>query len=281
MRFGPPTGLPSRIRISGALGLGAGLAVVGVSVVVEPLGAGIVSWIVAVGSVEVPSPPPPGFATTKATTIAAATATRTPMRWFRPTASKRYATALAAVLLALPAAASANGDPPSNILLNADVYYGVQPPSAGESHRLGTTVERANKAGYRIKVALIGAADDLGNIPQYFSQPQAYADHLADGLRFAYRGDLLIVMPNGVGVAATKRAEPKKAAIVGIAAKQDPNALANAGERAVRALAKADGHPIGAPSGGSSALLIVLVLGGLLLVGGGAAAYRVRMSRGV
>ena len=169
-------------------------------------------------------------------------------------------------------AAWANGDPPSNVLLNQPVYF---PADAGGTNPLTGTVNAAGRAGYDVKVALIQSPRDLGNIPQYWGQPQAYADHLADGIRFAWRGDLLIVMPAGFGVAAGAQAAKKKAALGRLP--QPGNgvpSLARAGDRAVRALAQAAGRPIG--SGGGSVLPALGVLGGLLLVGGAAAVWRVR-----
>ena len=174
-----------------------------------------------------------------------------------------------ATLLVGGGVAQANGDPPSNVLLNAPVYV----PDGGAATSLTDTVDGAGKAGYDVKVAVIGSPRDLGNIPQYWGQPEAYAQHLADGLRFAWRGDLLIVMPGGVGLAASAQADRKKAALAEIRpGGSDPDALAAAGTRAVRALASAAGRPIG--GGGASVLPALLVLGGLLLVGGGAVAWR-------
>lgn len=190
---------------------------------------------------------------------------------FRPLsliAATTYAT-----LLVGAGAAYANGDPPSNVLVNAPVYVA----EGGGAQRLTDTVDDAGEAGYDVKVAVIGSPRDLGNIPQYWGQPDAYAQHLAEGLRFAWRGDLLIVMPGGLGLAATAQAEKKKkAALAKIRPRgSDPDALAAAGTQAVRALAKAAGRPIGG-SGGASVLPALLVLGGLLLLGGGAAAWRMR-----
>lgn len=179
-----------------------------------------------------------------------------------------YATLFAGVPAAL-----ANGDPASNVLLNASVYLppdGTSP--AEDSAKLVQTVESASKAGYDVRVAVVETARDLGNIPQFFGQAQTYAEHLAGGLRFAWQGDLLVVMPRGLGIAAQGRLEKKKAAI----AKLRPagGSLAAAGDRAVRALARAAGRPIGGRGG--SVLPALLVLGALLLLGGGAVFWRMR-----
>jgi hypothetical protein len=193
---------------------------------------------------------------------------------------KRYATALA-VCLTLPAAAAhANGDPPSDVLLNQPVYYPAQQGSAGAAQRLATIVDRANKAGYQLKVALVLEQRDLGNIPQFFGKPQEYADHLSQGLEFTYRGDLLIVMPAGAGIAAKAKAGAKKRAIAEIRpSAPTPDAMAGAAEKAVRALAKADGKPLGG-EGGGSVLPALLVLGALLVMGGAAGAWRMRARGG-
>lgn len=184
-------------------------------------------------------------------------------------------TTSAALLLAGAPAAHANGDPPSNVLLNAAIYVPAT-DSSPPSTRLVSTVDQAGKAGYDIKVALLQSPRDLGNIPQFWGQPQAYADHLASGLRFAWRGDLLVVMPQGVGVAAGADVAEKKKAVAKLKPRGEGiSALATVGDRAVRALATAAGRPIG--GAGGSSLPALLVLGALLLVGGGAAAWRVRM----
>lgn len=180
-----------------------------------------------------------------------------------------------ATLLAVVPAAHANGDPPSNVLLNSAVYLPADSAPSRETTRLVGTVDAAAKGGYAVKVAVVQSPRDLGNIPQYWGRPQEYAEHLADGLRFAWRGDLLIVMPAGLGVAAPAQARQKKAAIAAIkpsGAGAPP--LAAAGDRAVRALARAAGKPLG--GGGSSVLPALLVLGGLLVVGAGAMAWRMR-----
>ena len=184
-------------------------------------------------------------------------------------------TTYATLLVAVPTA-WANGDPPSNVLLNSAVYLPGDAAPPKEARRLTETVDAAADAGYDVKVALVQSVRDLGNIPQYWGQPQAYADHLADGIGFAWRGDLLIVMPGGLGVASAAQADKKKAAIAKITpASQGTAQMADAGDRAVRALAKAAGRPVG--SGGSGSVLpALLVLGALLLVGGGAAAARMR-----
>ena len=182
-------------------------------------------------------------------------------------AATTYATAFA-----VAPAAHANGDPPSNVLLNQAVYA---PRETGQTARLAKTVDQAGTAGYDVKVALVQSVSDLGNIPRFWGQPQEYATHLADGIAFAWRGDLLVVMPAGLGVSARAQAAKKKAAVAKLApVGSDLDALARAGDRAVRVLASAAGRPLG--SGGASVLPALLVLGALLLVGGGAAAWRMR-----
>lgn len=180
-----------------------------------------------------------------------------------------------ATLGAVVPAALANGDPPSNVLLNSAVYLPAGSPSSKEATRLVSTVDAAGKAGYDVKVALIQSPRDLGNIPQFWTRPQEYADHLADGIRFAWRGDLLIVMPQGLGIAAGAQVQKKRAAIANTRPRGPSVAdMAAAGDRAVRALAQAAGRPLG--GGGASVLPALLVLGSLLVVGGGAMAWRMR-----
>ena len=111
------------------------------------------------------------------------------------------------VLLALLAAACsvaplarADGDPASDYLYTQQVFipFDTKTPAAeqGELHR---TVAGANRAGFRIRVAVIASAYDLGAVPSLWKKPQTYARFLGQELVFLYKQRLLIVMPNGFG----------------------------------------------------------------------------------
>ena len=76
--------------------------------------------------------------------------------------------------------------------LNAKVDPGVL-------SRLEATVDEADDAGFRIRVALIAEATDLGTAFSLLNRPQQYAELLGSELSFIYDGRLLIVTPQGYG----------------------------------------------------------------------------------
>jgi hypothetical protein len=184
----------------------------------------------------------------------------------------RLLAALAALLLA-PSAAFANGDPASDVLLQLKVYFPVQRVSVEQANKLKAVVQAANVKGYPIRVALIKDATDLGTVPNLLSQPQKYAEFLGPEIRFAYKGDLLVVMPNGLGLTTTDGTAPPAKAIEGmqVEAGGSPDGLAQTAEEAVTKLAAAAGHPLEAKSkGGGGALtgvIVAVVLLGLGIVG--------------
>ena len=58
----------------------------------------------------------------------------------------------------------------------------------------------AARAGAPIRVAIIARRDDLGSVTALWRRPRAYARFLGIELSLAYKGLLLVVMPNGIGV---------------------------------------------------------------------------------
>jgi hypothetical protein len=109
---------------------------------------------------------------------------------------------LAAVVAACCVApfAQADGDPASDYLYTQQVFipFDTKAPVAaqGDLHR---TIAGANRAGFKIRVAIIGSAYDLGAVPSLWRKPQTYARFLGQELLFLYKQRLLIVMPNGFG----------------------------------------------------------------------------------
>lgn len=172
--------------------------------------------------------------------------------------------------LVAPAAVRANGDPASDVLLEAKIYFPNQKVSTKAAKDLHAVVDKANEKGYAIRVALIRDATDLGTVPQLLNQPQRYSEFLGPEIRFAYKGDLLVVMPNGLAVTTTDETEPPTAAIEGIKVEAGgtSDGLAETGVVAVRALASASGHPLDTKKkgGGSGAIVAVGVALGLILL---------------
>jgi hypothetical protein len=201
---------------------------------------------------------------------------------------------LAALLAALACvsvvpAALADGDPASDVLLYQQAFFPYASPSSGAKAGLLGAVAAAKRAGFTVRVAVIQSRRDLGADPELFAKPQLYAKFLDAELRSArYLGALVVVMPQGFGVAAGgtlthngTRYTPRPAgALLRAAARlqpprsSDPDTLTNAGVAAVRAVAAAAGHPIrgkitkvapatggGASGSGSSSRSIELAAG--------------------
>ena len=97
-------------------------------------------------------------------------------------------------------AALADGDPASDVLLFDDVYLPLEPVSVPLAQQLKDVVAAANKGRFRIKVALIETATDLGSVPVLFNQPGQYAKFLGAEILPLYNERLLIVMPVGFGL---------------------------------------------------------------------------------
>jgi hypothetical protein len=93
--------------------------------------------------------------------------------------------------------AHADGDPASDYLYTQKVF--VPFDVAKQPGPLAAEIEGATKAGFAIRVAVIGSAYDLGSVPSLWRQPRLYARFLGAELAFVYRQRLLIVMPNGFG----------------------------------------------------------------------------------
>jgi hypothetical protein len=156
-------------------------------------------------------------------------------------------------------AARADGDPASDVLLFQNAFFPYSAPSNAAKGQLLGAVAAAKRSGYIVRVAVIQARHDLGADPELYAQPQLYARFLDAELRSAqYLGALVVVMPQGFGVAAGgtlsdhgKRYTPRPLgpllrAVRGLAAPQstDPDTLTTAGVTAVKAVAAAAGHPI-------------------------------------
>src|SRR4051812_32679260 len=115
---------------------------------------------------------------------------------------RALATAVLFVVLAVPSAALADGDPPSDVLLLQDVYLPYQPvvPKPVEN-ALKATVKQLRAKGYPLKVAVIASQTDLGSVPQYLGRPGAYAPFLESEIKFNKAKPLLVVMHDGYGTA--------------------------------------------------------------------------------
>jgi MYXO-CTERM domain-containing protein len=197
-----------------------------------------------------------------------------------------------AVSLGACAAALADGDPASDVLLGESVFYPYTPPVSGSIEKaLSAETAAAAHAGFPVKVALIASPIDLGVIPSLFGKPQQYADFLDQEISFQHKQPLLVVMAAGYGIQGMPA--PAVAAVTTLKrpAGGTTNDLAQAALRALPKLAAAAGHPIRAASGtaaagtatatgsgGSSTPILIIVAVGAVVIAAALLALRRRRS---
>jgi hypothetical protein len=100
-----------------------------------------------------------------------------------------------------PQAALADGDPASDVLVYQPVFFPYRPAPRALERRLTGLVKSANQQGYRIRIAIVQSPRDLGSVPMLFGRPSVYARFLSSELSSVWRDRVLIVMPNGYGLA--------------------------------------------------------------------------------
>jgi hypothetical protein len=189
--------------------------------------------------------------------------------------SSRLAILLAGLILVVaPAQGSADGDPASDVLLIANVFYPYQETVSNNLiSALNLATNRAHAARFPIKVAIIATPLDLGAIPQLFGKPQQYADFLDKEISYNAQAVLLVVMQAGFGLVASGPAS----ALAGIRIPNErgSDGLAAAAIMAVGRLSAYAGHPIalppipaggGASSSGSSALVTFVAPAALVVL---------------
>lgn len=153
------------------------------------------------------------------------------------------ALALALTLSAPPTLAIADGDPASDVLLGQDVFLPYASVSRSLQRGLYAITEAARNAGYPVKIALIGAKSDLGVLPSLLGQPQRYAQFLSTELSGAVSSPVLVVMPDGFGLALDGRTQGIRA-LDGVPIPRGADGLGAAALSAVQRLAAAAGHPL-------------------------------------
>lgn len=193
-------------------------------------------------------------------------------------------TALAAAMLGgICCSALADGDPASDYLLNQQVFVLLQTGGTPPAQRqLSNVVAAANKAGFPIRVAVISSEYDLGSVSVLWKKPQTYARFLGIELSLAYKGLLLVVMPNRFGV--NWPGHSTAAAYKALSSVKVPPGevgTLNGAQAAVRQLASADGIKLSsspskptragsnaarAKSSGVSTVTVLLILTGVVLL---------------
>jgi hypothetical protein len=143
----------------------------------------------------------------------------------------------------LAATARADGDPASDVLYFQDVFFPYTAPSADLASQLTSAVTASNRAGIRLKVAIVATEQDLGSVPSLFNQQTLYARFLGTELRTFYTHRLLVVMPAGIGVYNNGASVAKEAAALADVKidSTDPDGLTTAAIDAVAKIREAVG----------------------------------------
>jgi hypothetical protein len=178
--------------------------------------------------------------------------------------------------------ALADADPASDVLLAQNAFFPYQPPAPTNlSNLLEKLLGVAAHEGLPLKVAIIGAPEDLGAVPDFFGHPQQYANFLDREISFNHQQPLLVVMPAGFATIAA--GPPAALAGLKVDAKHSTYGLIVSAIRGVVASVRADGHPLAMPSipaqasaggGGSLPGALVFALPALLLILAGVATLR-------
>jgi len=145
-------------------------------------------------------------------------------------------------------AAQADGDPASDYLLSQQAFVSPNARvSSSDTMQLLALLTAARERGYTIRVAVIQSRYDLGAVTVLDKKPRLYARFLSQELRFIYKKRLLVVMPNGYGIANGGRPVPAEQAVLdrlSPAGTLDGGALVAAAVTALRALTAHAGVPI-------------------------------------
>jgi hypothetical protein len=198
--------------------------------------------------------------------------------------ARLFCTLLTALVLC-PALARADGDPASDVLLGQSVFYPYAPAvSDGLQKQLNAETAAAARAHFPIKVALIESRVDLGVITQLFGKPKQYAKFLDQEISYPSPQPLLVVMAAGYGAQGLPPAAQATVPSLRPPSGASSESLAEAALSAVRALAKADGHPLPAVTtggGGGGATVYILIGAAVVAVASAGGVVAVRRRAGV
>ncbi|HET8893219.1 MAG TPA: hypothetical protein VFM96_03880 [Gaiellaceae bacterium] len=160
------------------------------------------------------------------------------------------AVAVAVAACTLAGTVRADGDPASDYLLAQNVFlpFDAKFPAKTQAQLVGL-VDAANKAGFKIRVALIWSSYDMGSVTVLWQKPKTYARFLGEELSFLYKQRVLIVMPNGFGFSWRRHPSASEYAILQkIPIQPGAAGLVDAAQTAVQRLAAADGVHVSPPA---------------------------------
>ena len=142
--------------------------------------------------------------------------------------------------------ALADGDPASDVLVTENVFVPLELSITRQTELLSALLNSSAPAGFPVRVALIAAPDDLGTATALWRNPVGYSRYLGTELSLAFTGQVVVVMPNGIGVwpgrVAPTGAEQRVASE--LPAPGGGRALVAAAIAAVQRLAAAAGRPL-------------------------------------
>jgi len=209
-----------------------------------------------------------------------------PMRRSPPTAALLLVCLLAA--LARAPAALADADPPSDVIIGFDYYVPFKRPDDAHEKQLRALMKIVNRRAARMRTVIIADRSDLGAIPGFFGRPRPYADVLDKEVRTFFRlrnadPTLVVVMQAGFALKGGRDATPAADAAlrrIRIPPDASGNQLTSAAVEAVRAVSKANGHPLPvvplagastssaspASKGSSTAAVVIIVTLGVVTV---------------
>jgi len=130
--------------------------------------------------------------------------------------------------------ALADGDPASDVLVTENVFVPLELSITRQTELLSALLNSSAPAGFPVRVALIAAPDDLGTATALWRNPVGYSRYLGTELSLAFTGQVVVVMPNGIGV------WPGRVAPTGAEQRVASELPAPGGGRAL----VADGHPL-------------------------------------
>jgi hypothetical protein len=156
----------------------------------------------------------------------------------------------AATVLVVAPLARADGDPASDYLIGQQVFfpYDTKFP-ATQQIQFTQLVQEANKAGFKIRVALIASNYDMGSVTSLYLKPRTYARFLGEELSFVFKQRLLVVMSNGFGFNWPHHSSAAAYRTLGkIQISPGADGLLTAAQTAVQRLAAADGVKLTTPT---------------------------------
>jgi hypothetical protein len=186
------------------------------------------------------------------------------------------AAALAAALL-YPAPTLADGDPASDVLA---VQNSFVPADAGatpdQRAQLEAVLAAARRHRYPVRVAVVAGPTDMGSVSALWRHPRSYARFLDAELAPIFRGPVLVVMPDGLGLAAAKGLGVRERASIAGSSAPGGSGLVPSASAAVARMSAAAGHPLprsiapvpSAPRSGSTDVTawIAFIVGAILIV---------------